>query len=470
MVKGFVPFLRMGVRMNRLRHALPFAATLVAAVPVSAQAIWLPVATPTAPPPREHAKLVHDYLRDRLVLWGGQGSGGGGFVDTWEFDGSAWQQRSTAHTPNGYGQGAMAYDRGRGRVVLVTANAGQGETWEYDGTDWLHRSLAADPPASGNDLLVYDGSRGLCVLFVQGYGSGSAETWEYDGYAWTHRYPTSSPPARYDAGMAFDPLRGRTILYGGVVSSGPPWITWEYDGANWTAGPNAAASPDRNDFAFTFDANRRRAVLFGGLGYPYTTATYEYEAPNWTLRTTVGPSNRTGAAMAYDLGRQQCVLFGGRDTASNIVMGDTFVYRSLVPATATTFGQGCAGSSIAPGFLPQPYHVPYTGMNFGVRLYSAPYNQPSLVVAGFSRTSFAGQPLPLPLGFLGMTNCELLVSVDVSAATTTNGSNATLAFPIPAQPTLAGAAFYLQAFALDIGGNPANLINTRAIECHVGVP
>lgn len=412
--------------------------------------------------------MVNDYLRDRMVMWGGVDANGTGQADTWEFDGTNWQQRSTAHTPYGNGRGAMAYDRSLACVVLVLVNLGQTQTWHYDGVDWLQVSPATTPSSSGQDLMVYDASRGVVVMWVQGNGSGAGETWEYDGFDWTRRLTAAAPPQRYDAGMVFDPLRGRTILHGGFVYGASPSITWEYDGNNWTAGPNAATNPAKTDFAFTFDAHRRRAVLFGGTGYPYSTATYEYDAPNWTLRTSVGPSNRTGAAMAYDQVRQECVLFGGRDTSFSIVSSDTYRYRALAPASAVVFGQGCSGTSVAPGLLPQPYHVPYTGMNFGVQLYSLPYNQPSFVAAGFSRTTYAGLPLPLSLTTIGMTGCQLLVSGDVTLGTMGAGSNASLTLPIPLQPALVGAMFYLQGFALDLGGNPANVIDTRALECRVG--
>ena len=49
-----------------------------------------------------------------------------------------------------------------------------------------------------------------------------------------------------------------------------------------------------------------------------------------------------------------------------------------------------------------------------------------------------------------------------------SGHNAALTFPVPNQAALIGLRFYLQGFAIDVGGNPANCIVTRALDCRVG--
>lgn len=445
----------------------PAAAALLV-LPLAAQTVWLQVPTPVHPPALERPAMAHDFVRDRIVLWGGFDQGGSYRNDTWEFDGTAWAQRLTPQSPPA-APGCMCFDRGRLCMVLLVYNNGGPETWEYDGTTWTQRQLAVQPPASGNDGIVYDASRGTNVVWTQSFGFGGGETWEYNGFAWTQRFPNNAPSPRHSAGMVFDPLRGRTILHGGYAAGGPSAQTWEYDGTTWFLQPLTGQSPDRNDFAFSFDAHRRRAVMFGGYG-SQQAGTFEYDTAGWQLRTQVGPPPVAGGAMVYDILRQENVLFGGRDLATNQLRDSTFRYRSLAPATVVPFGQGCAGASIAPGFLPQPYHAPYLGMPFGVRLYSAPFNMPSFIAVGFSQTTYQGVPLPLPLGFLGMTGCQLLGSADLTVSTTVSGANATWSFVVPQQPSLAGAQLFLQGFAFELGGNPANLINTRGLACTVGTP
>lgn len=455
----------------KLALPLPFALTLLT-LPGPCQTVWLQVNPAQSPPPRSHAAMAFDYVRDRIVLWGGYGTNGNTLNDTWELDGSNWTERSPARRPPNT-VGVMDFDRGRGRVVLVVPGSLGADTWEWDGSDWTQRSLAHNPPSLTKDLLVYDASRGLMVLVVQGNISAGGETWEYDGLDWTRRQLPSTPPRRIDAGMTFDPMRQRVLLHGGFLFGGFASTTWEYDGTQWTTASANAANPAHAEFAFAFDAARRRAVLFGGfsstggLGNP---GTFEFTAPTWQLRTTVGPVQRAGAAMVYDNLRHECVLFGGRDVNNSVLYGDTFRYRALQPGIARTFGQGCAGAAAVPSLLPQPYHVPYVGAPFGVRLFSLPFQQPSFLVLGMSRTTFAGAPLPLSLGVVGMTGCQLFVSVDLTLPTVTNGSNATLTLNIPPQASLIGGWFWMQGFAVEVGGNAANLIATRALEARIGNP
>jgi hypothetical protein len=447
---------------TRLRVLLPLGLCVGEAL---AQCTWSPVPVATPPPPRSYGAMAHDYVRDRIVLWGGQGLSGPS-TDTWELDGGTWTQRQPPQSPPA-ARGSMCFDRGRLCMVLVvrTFPTGVVSTWEYDGTTWTQRALATQPVAPFGGPLVYDSSRGVVVLFSEGFHAATASTWEYSGIDWVQRSPATSPPPRYGSSLAFDPHRGRAILHGGytqtVLSD-----TWEYDGTNWLPA-SGSAGPARAGYGFAFDAYRRRAVLFGDLAVSAAN-TLEYEAGTWSASVSAGPPTLEGPALVYDVLRQECVMFGGIHVGPNAPTNATYRYRPVTPAATVPFGQGCAGGSVVPGFLQQPFHAPYLGLTFGVRMYSAPGNQPSFVAAGLSRTSWNGVPLPLPLGFVGMTGCQLLVSGDVLLPTTVSGANATTELAIPPQLALLGAQFFLQGFVFEPGANPMHLINTRGLECTIG--
>lgn len=451
-----------------MKLLLPLFALTLSQVPLAglvAQTYWVQVPTQNAPSPRRAALLVHDTVRDRIVLYGGY-SGQYYQYDTWEFDGTDWSQRLTNQTPSG-GRGAMAYDRGRQRTVLVTGNSSGALTWEYDGAQWTTVNLPQTPPVDGDALMVYDASRGVLVLVLDSPTAPGGATWEYDGFVWTQRLPLAALPPLAGAELVYDPLRARTLLHGGYNGQGNSGRTWEYDGAGWSLASNAWGNPVAYDFAFAFDAHRRRAVLFGGAGPNLALGTYEYDG-TWQPRTQSGPSPRFGATMVYDAIRQQCVLFGGTATTFGGYYNDTYCYRALAPARALTFGQGCAGTGAAPGLLPAPYHVPYLGMAFTSQLYGVPYGQPSFLAFGLSRTNTAGVPLPLSLQTYGLNGCTLWISPDTTRFATGTGSNAAVTFQVPNTPGLVGVRFYEQGFALDPGGNAAGLIVTRALECTIG--
>lgn len=108
--------------------------------------------------------------------------------DTWEFDLSGqgtWMQRTPSHSPTPRINHGMAYDRVRGRVVLVggydmETGALLGDVWHWDGTDW---SMVALQPSSIT--------------------------------------PTEDPAT------AYDPRTNRTVMFGGRTGAGPSDTTYE---------------------------------------------------------------------------------------------------------------------------------------------------------------------------------------------------------------------------------------------------
>jgi hypothetical protein len=203
----------------------------------------------------------------------------------------------------------MAYDSARGTIVMFGGKvpwSPLGDTWEWDGTrgDWTQRSPAVSPAPQSGHAMAYDSARGKVVLF-------GGETWEWDGSAgtWTQRFPSVSP---FPAGpMAYDSARGKTVL----VTAGE---TWEWDGAagTWTRSSTVGPSA-RTGHAIAYDSARGRIVLFGGENTAYLRDTWEWDgvAKTWTQTATTGPSARSRHQMAYDSARQVTVLFGGPLTA-----------------------------------------------------------------------------------------------------------------------------------------------------------
>src|SRR5688572_5127818 len=61
--------------------------------------------------------------------------------------------------------------------------------------------------------------------------------------------------------------------------------------------------------AMAYDAGRQRVVLFGGNS---GSDTWEWDGVSWAQQNPANsPSPRSGTAMAYDAARQRVVLFGG---------------------------------------------------------------------------------------------------------------------------------------------------------------
>src|SRR5262249_11438863 len=136
----------------------------------------------------------------------------------------------------------MAYYPGNGgQLLLFSGNSGGigvGDTWNWDGTNWNQLSPPTSPPPTMNATLDYDPTNNALILFG-GYkldGTGdSADTWKWDGTTWTQLALAPAPnPGRRDApGSAFDIKHNILVVYGGQ-HAGTIGDTWTWDGATWS--------------------------------------------------------------------------------------------------------------------------------------------------------------------------------------------------------------------------------------------
>jgi hypothetical protein len=130
----------------------------------------LPAAWPSA---RQFHRLAYDSARKRVVLFGGQAGTSTGFLpttalaETWEWDGAAgtWTNRTPTTLPPAWPEAraipALAYDSGRNRMMLF-GGLGTGavlqDLWEWDGGTgaWTARTQTP-PPASAPGVRAASG-------------------------------------------------------------------------------------------------------------------------------------------------------------------------------------------------------------------------------------------------------------------------------------------------------------------------
>lgn len=190
----------------------------------------------TMPPARAEAGIAYDSARQRVVLFGGYRIDNGETMrlgDTWEWDGTAWERRSTGG-PSPRNGAVMAYDTHRGRVVLFGGSGGPSDqTWEWDGTAW-ERIDAAQTPGRFNSAMAYDTSRRTMLRFGGWNGERRVNgTWSYDAPAW-RRLEATGPAARNHTMLVYDPGRETMVLFGGHDGPRVFGDTWEWDGRTWT--------------------------------------------------------------------------------------------------------------------------------------------------------------------------------------------------------------------------------------------
>lgn len=185
-------------------------------------------------------------------------------------------------------------------------------------------------------------------------------------------------------------------------------------------------------------------MLLGSL----VSDTWEYDGSDWTqVGSAVTAFPREGHAMAYDLARQRCVMFGG------IALGlrnDTFLWEPPAVATWTRHGLGCAGSAGTPTLDAPPNATPALGQPFPMQVTSLPSGSGVLLfLLGFDLVHWNGAPLPQPLAAVGLPGCNLWVEPDAHRLVPHSGASASVTLSIPATSALAGVVLGAQALVLD---------------------
>lgn len=226
------------------------------------------------PSPRTDVAMAYDEVRKRVVLFGGQADSV--LDDTWEFDGSTWQQRDLAIRPPARHEHAMVFDATLGKVVLfggIGTSSELGDTWTYDGA-WTEVQAQGDAPGPRSSVAIgYDPARGAVVIFGASIFGSTSETYELKDLVWS-RVATAGPqpPHRRGAAMAFTSSSsgaGALLLHGGTDGNAVLRDAWTYAGTQWSAATFGLAPPPTYDHALVSvpdsrQLNARRLVLVGG--------------------------------------------------------------------------------------------------------------------------------------------------------------------------------------------------------------
>ncbi len=246
---------------------------------------WRHIPTTSSPPGGGGHAMVYDAERGVMVLYVG-----GSSMTTWEYDGD-WRLVSTEHTPGRPLEFGLAYDAARGRVILacgIDFGGGLYEgTWEYDGVDWTQTT----DDVFNRCQLAYDAGRGTVVLV------GWSGTYEYDG-DWQLVSTATSLGARDGHRLAYDPRRGRTMLFGGGTPGGSdyPDELWQFDGNDWSTLTAAPGPLGRRHAGLIHDAQRGGLLTFGGEA-AFMAGSYDDHSDTWE-HEVVTPHARHAAQVA----------------------------------------------------------------------------------------------------------------------------------------------------------------------------
>lgn len=442
---------------------------------------WTLQTTPASPGVLYRHAMAFDAARQRVVLFGGAGSGFVASDETWEWDGTSWLHMTPPVRPAGRYSHALAYDAARQQVLMFGGTNAAGtflsETWAWNGSVWTQLSPAGSPPARAQHSMTYDSARQRVVLFG-GFGGTPTpnlmgDTWEWDGASWVPRFSANFPSPRADAGLAYDPVRQKTVLFAGRNASAAGFATdlWEWDGLNWAfVSPPGASPMGRHGHALAYHEQKQRILLFGGSSgpiVPLQNDTWEWDGVSWTQISMVqSPTGRYLHAAAYDGTQQRVILYGGFSLFQ--FLSDTWttgVFGTM--ASATPYGSGCG--FLSPLLTPDPSRRPVSGMTGGASIVNAPTNVGALMI-GFSNQFFGPFQLPVTLAGVGMPGCDLLQSNEIFGFPVAAQSATSMDCPvfIPSTPSLVGAHVYLQGYVLAPNENPLQVVVTNGLDWFVG--
>jgi hypothetical protein len=347
---------------------------------------WLQRTPSTMPSGRHSHAMTYDVARQRIVMFGGADN----LADTWEWDGSNWHAGPSG--PLGRSEHAIAYDPSRQRTVVFGGRTRQwfpplgwvyvlnADTWEWDGAAWIEATPVTVPTAMAGHAMVFDGNRQRVVMLRDPvWPHGPLRQWEWDGNDWSS---TDLGPSQAES-MAFDSIRGRTVM---LVHD----QTWEWDGAAWHRA-TTAVTPERTGHGTAFDVARQRTVVFGGSSGLGTAPgdTWTWNGSGWTQHAVAGPSPRARPALAYDPRRQRTVLYGGSNSTG--LLSDTWEW------------DGIAWTQVVSSPSPAPHHGPtmaWDGVLQRVLLFGSPGPFLPASNEAWSWDGSAWMQLPLPASFV----------------------------------------------------------------------
>ena len=283
--------------------------------------------------PRTGYAMAYDPIRDRVVLFGGEGepSNRG---DTWEWDGVDWRRMSPTHGPTPRTGAGMAFDPVNREVlmfggwVLLTSGfpyptfTPVNETWSWNGTRWRQLLPPQNPPMRGAHAMALDTTRGRIVLYggSQSHTFGyppfaPPETWEWDGLSWSVTTTGPQPPPGSQSAMAFDRRRGRVVMFGGRDTNGLVDTVWEWDGALWTNPAPGVRPAGRVGAGLGYDATAGAVILVGGgfEGVDWMAGfddTWSWDGVVWTQLQPNTRALGAGFARLVDRGNRSPFLHG----------------------------------------------------------------------------------------------------------------------------------------------------------------
>ena len=313
--------------------------------------------TPSPTPRSEHALAL--LGGSKVLLFGGDASGGALFDETWIYDASTheWVQQHPTTSPQAradHGMANIGHANGNGNDNSILLFGGWSnenifdDTWMYANGDWTPLTTATTTTPSRRDSFAMAPLKAGKVMLFGGFNGNSIfdDTYVFDRstkeWIQINNSPTTkSPTARFAHAMA-SVGDGKTLMFGGAENDGmlASSDTWVYDqtAKQWTLQlmPATSPPPQARNYPAAAALGNGKCLLFGGMGESSgifrDTWLYNHhqQGAKWTQMDTTAassPPGRGNHAMA-SIATGQILMFGGLGGVDTheILFGDTWIW------------------------------------------------------------------------------------------------------------------------------------------------
>jgi hypothetical protein len=378
--------------------------------------------------------MAYDYGLSEVVLFGGYSTSRLG--DTWTYKGGVWTNitSSLPNSPSPRYYALMTYDSADGYLLLTggsPTNINQtNQTWIFNGSTWTQTSGLLLNYWYGGDLygpdMAYDSSLGKVVLSGLQFGA----TFGYGAGSWSG-LPSGNPCDIYDPGT-YDAADGYMVMLGGNGS----YLTCKLTGSGWSTVPTVTEPPLAGYSRMTYDDVSQAVVFPMSKIFPascYTpfscSQTWGFNGGNWTNITslsTLEPSGRAGAAVAYDAADGYTVFFGGAN--ESVMLGDTWTLKVVtthVPTYPVTFDESGLATGTKWSVTLNGFTNTSTTSSMSFAEKNGTYAYSVTPVSGYSSSISAGNisvsgssPVPVSVTFYPYPLASVAVSPTVANITT----------------------------------------------------
>jgi len=310
------------------------------------ESTWEQLTPEHRPPARYAHRLAGTADGQRILLFGGIGTGRQYLNDTWSWQEQDWISQTPRETPPTRAYHTMTYDSWRGEWLLFGGQDEEGmllnDLWAYNGTEWKIRNTLRLPAARAQATFVYDVENQEALLFA-GRGTDNIylnDLWAWNGISWQKRVTSSQPPPRAGHGATYDPIRKRMVISGGRTEVEHLDDTWTWNGRDWRRQQARPPLPTTYLSSLDYDPLNDQLIGFGeqiggnrlGEGLLiHRTLSGAFDTEPIATISYVNPKDVRQSEPIYFEGR------GGDGDGSDIISAHRWTHDGQVISTQHTF-------------------------------------------------------------------------------------------------------------------------------------